>query len=89
MKYDPINDITSFVGEEADRHFYCNENGALGRDGYIYTLSEGNRVLKIDTVNNSHCVVGDWNPFCTCWGDAILRIDGCIYWPPCNAGHVL
>ena len=28
-KYDPINDFTSFVGEEADKAFNCNTNGSL------------------------------------------------------------
>ena len=51
------------------------------------------RVLKIDTTNNSHCFVGnilvldhDDNYG---WGEAILGIDGCIYWPPCGATHIL
>ena len=24
LKYDPINDITSFVGEESEKYFQCN-----------------------------------------------------------------
>ena len=23
------------------------------------------------------------------WGDHIVGVDKCIYWPPCNANHVL
>ena len=53
VKYDPINIITSFIGEEAD-YFWCTGNGALGRDGCIYALAEGFQILKIDTANNSH-----------------------------------
>ena len=92
LKYDPINDITSFVGKEAS--FQCNGNGALGRDGCIYALTKDGRVLKIDTVNNYHCFVGnsvdsDHPEYNQGWGDAILGIDGCIYWPPCIARSTL
>ena len=85
LKYDPINNIASFVGEEAEENFECCSNGALGRDGCIYAVAN-NSVLKIDTVNNSHCFVGGSIQSDHCcydgWGDAILAIDGCIYWPP-------
>ena len=64
VKYDPINDITSLVGEEAGEDFYCIGNGALGRDGcIIYVLTSNGRakvhVLTIDTTNNYHCFVGN------------------------------
>ena len=55
IKYDPINDTTSFVAEEAG--FHCT-GGALGRDGCIYAVTWDGRVLKIDTANNVHCFVG-------------------------------
>ena len=81
VKYDPINDTTSFVGEETDEYFYCS-GGAMGRDGYIYVFArKGDRVLKIDTANNSHSYVGS-SVQSGPWGDAVLGIDGCIYWPP-------
>ena len=94
VKYDPINDITSFVGEKADKSFGCNGNGALGRDGCIYALAKGGRVLKIDTTNNSHGFVGnsvdsDDQKYREGWNDAILGIDGCVYWPPHEARHTL
>jgi len=92
IKYDPINDVTSFVGELADQDFYCTMNGVLGRDGCIYAHAGGGRVLKIDTTKNSYCFVGNrvqskdnFND----WGDAILGIDGCIYWPPNHASRTL
>ena len=102
VKYDPINDTTSFVGETADRYFGCRTGGTLGRDGCIYALAAGalakyGRVLKIDTVNNSHYFVGsniqsdhnDVEVQVCGWGDAILGIDGCIYWPPYYASRTL
>ena len=89
MKYDPINDI---VGEEADEEFCYSTDGVLGRNGCIYALDKDGRLLKIDTANNTHCLVGntvesdhDGNG----WGDAILGIDGCIYWPPSRAAYIL
>ena len=94
VKYDPINDITSF-GEEADEDFMCSGNGALGRDGCIYALAQGGRVvLKIDTVNKSHGFVGnsvdsDDQKYSKGWGDAIVGIDGCVYWPPFYAARAL
>ena len=88
VKYDPINGSTSFVGR-----VYGNiGNGALGRDGCIYVITRTARVLKIDTTNNIHCFVGnsiESNPRDGGWGDAILGIDGCIYWPPYDACRIL
>ena len=86
----PINIITLFVGEEkADEDFGRNSNGALGRDGCIYALIDG-RVLKIHTVSNYHGYVGDFDDDCGAgWGDEILGIDDCIYWPPYNARRTL
>ena len=94
LKYDPINDFTSFVGEEADEDFDSNGNVILARDGCIYAAVGAGRVLKIDSTNNSHCIVGntiesDSDNHGLQWGDGILGIDGCIYWPPCNAVQIL
>ena len=102
-KYDPINEITSFVGEEADEALKCEGDGALGRDDCIYALAKDDRVLKIDTTNNSHGFVGnsvdsdhhpvlleDWGDVVgPGWGDTILGIDGCVYWPPYFAMRTL
>ena len=89
VKYDPINDTTSFVGEEADKHFVCTGNGAIARDGCIYALTLDCRVLKINTTNNSYGFVRNYasteshyNNHEDGWQDAILGIDGCIYWAP-------
>ena len=92
VKYDPINDITSYAGEEANKEFHCSGNGVLARDGCIYATFGAGRVLKIDTTNNSHCSVGNTvqsDPDGFGWGDAILGIDGCIYWPPTSATYIL
>ena len=115
LKYDPINDIISYVGEEANEDFCCTA-GALGRDGCIYAYTYvirrkswlrlrhrdryrnryDGKVLKIDTINNSHCFVGNIVESSDLnygdgshWGVAILGIDGCIYWPPCNDYRLL
>ena len=53
MKYDPINDITSLVGEEADEEFCYSTDGVLGRNGCIYALDKDGRLLKIDMTNNT------------------------------------
>ena len=59
IKYDPgINDTMSSVGEKADGYFECSR-GALRRDGCIYVITSDGRILKIDTVNNVHCFVGN------------------------------
>ena len=92
IKYDPINDTTSLVGKEADEHLHCSGNGAMGRDGYCIYALEKYRVLKIDTINNSHCFVGNiiQSDYASeGWGDAVKGIDGCIYWPPFHAGRTL
>ena len=75
-----------------EKDFGCNGNGALGRDGCIYTVSYDGPVLKIDMANNSYCSVIykiESNYVGKGWGDAILGIDGCIYWPPMNACSIL
>ena len=84
IKYDPINDNMSSVGEKADGDFKCSR-GALGRDGCIYVITWDCRMLKIDTVKNSI----EFNHCDTSWGDAIVGIDGCIYWYPNNTHHLL
>ena len=94
IKYDPINDTASFVGERSDEPFHCGGSGVLGRDGCIYVLGKNYRlrVLKIDTTNNSYCFVGNTveaDFICGGWGDPILGIDGCIYWPPQGASRIL
>ena len=93
IKYDPITDATSFVGQEGSKLFECG-GGALGRDGCIYAITDDGEVLKIDTTKNSHCFVGnsiesDYDQHYQGWGDASLGIDGCIYWPPYYARHML
>ena len=40
VKYDPINEITSFVGEEPEENFGCRGDGVLGRDGCIYAVTK-------------------------------------------------
>ena len=96
-KYDPINDVTSFVGgdygEKYGEYLYCT-GGALGRDGCIYAVTIYGKVLKIDTVNNSYDFVGNSIQFeqhssYESWGDAVLGIDGCIYWPPHKTEHTV
>ena len=92
LKYDPSNNITSFVGEELDRDFNICNKGALARDGCIYALAGNHEgvVLKIDTTNNSYCYVGTsilshfddpGDVDMDRWRNPILGIDGCIYWP--------
>jgi len=85
-----------FVVEIADEdiRFYCS-GGPLGRDGCIYSVTCDNSILKIgDTTNHSHYFVGntaesDHGQYGRGWGDAILGIDGCIYWPPQNVHCIL
>ena len=90
-------EYTSCFGEETDEDwgFQCNGNGALGRDGCIYAFTYGDRILIIDTANNTHWFVRssihfDLEERCRKgWCDAILGIDGCIYWPPFHDRYTL
>ena len=54
----------------------------MARDGYIYALTNDGRGLQIDTASNSYSLSIQLENLG--WGDAILGIDGCIYWPPKN-----
>ena len=90
VKYDPINDITSYVGDETNGKYKCS-GGTVGRDGNIYALTKAGFILKIDTTHDTYKFVGDGIVVgeSNGWGDAITGNDGCIYWPPCNATHIL
>jgi hypothetical protein len=92
VKFDTTKpDITYFVGEEAEEEIWCG-NGVLGGDGYIYAANGVGQVLKVDTTSNNYTWIGDpiysgaggWG-----WGDPIVGVDKCIYWPPYCANRVL
>jgi hypothetical protein len=83
IKFDPADpDTTSSVGEEAEEILYCG-NGVLGGDGDIYAANGAGQVLKIETAhNNCYTWIGD--PIYSGrigWGDSIVGVDKCIYWP--------
>jgi hypothetical protein len=91
IKFDPSNpDTTSTVGEEAERWFNCKNGVLAGGDGYIYAANHSGQVLQIDTTSNNYTWIGDricsrgWG-----WGDPIVGVDKCIYWPPLDANRVL
>jgi hypothetical protein len=91
IKFDPTSpDITYTVGKEDVKGFKC-ANGVLGGDGYIYAANWHGQVLKVDTVNNNYTWIGD--PIDSGngvgWGDPIIGVDMCIYWPPYKAKCVL
>ncbi len=90
VKFDPTNpDITSTVGEEAEEGFYCG-NCVLAGDGDIYAANGAGQVLKVDTASNNYTWIGDKiDSIGREWGDAIVGVDKCIYWPPFNANRVL
>ena len=55
VRFNPVDQSISFVGDEARDILKYFGNGALGRDGCIYALSHrGHRVLKIDVANNKY-----------------------------------
>ena len=55
----------------------------------IYTGRQDGRVMKINTNNGSHCVVGhSVDPGQYSNSDIILGIDGCIYWPPVKSRRI-
>ena len=90
VKFDPTNpDTTSTVGEETEEWFGC-DNGVLADDGYIYAVNGAGQVLKVDTTNRNYTWIGDpiyygaWE-----WGNPIVGVDKCIYWPPIFANRVL
>ena len=94
IKLDLTNpDTTSTVGEEAEEQFRCG-NGVLACDGYIYSVNMyGQAVLQIDTASSDYTWIGDpiylGIEFVNGWGNPIVGVDKCIYWPPRNANRVL
>ena len=101
MKYNPVTKVTSLVGEEYNSYsyFYCGGNGALAKNGCIYAFSNSHSwILKINTNQhdeNDTFVAWEWITNFTIpkllqpYGDAILGLDGCIYWPPNDANYTL
>jgi streptogramin lyase len=92
VRLDPTkSDTTSTVGEGAVEEFKCAGNGVLADDGYIYAANDSGQVLKIDTTINNYTWFGDpiYSGRGRGWGDPIVGVDKCIYWPPHNANRVL
>ena len=95
IKFDPTNpDTTCTVGEESEEQFKYH-NGVLASDGYIYAVKESGKVLlQIDSTRSRYTTtwigdrinVGNGRAG---WGDPIVGIDKCIYWPPSYANRVL
>jgi hypothetical protein len=91
VKFDPSNpDTTYTVGEEAENCFWCG-NGALAGDDYIYAVNSTGQVLKVDITRNNYTWIGDriYSGNRPRWGDPIVGVDKCIYWPPWYANRVL
>ena len=93
VKFDPTNpDATSTVGGGAERAFMCDSEGVLCGYGDIYAARNGaGQLLKVDTTSNNYTWIGDeiYSGRRGCWGNAIIGVDKCIYWPPCFANRVL
>jgi hypothetical protein len=63
----------------------------LGGDGYVYAVNDSGQVLKVDKKSNNYTFIGDriYSGGGVEWGDPIVGVDKCIYWPPSNADRVL
>ena len=70
--------------------FGCG-NGVLGSDGYIYAANKFGQVFQIDTTSNNYTWIGGciYSSRGQGWGDPIVGVDKCIYWPPLYANRVL
>jgi hypothetical protein len=91
VKYNPADpDTTSTVGDVAKEWFRCG-NGVLAGGGYyIYSSNNRGQVLQIDTTSNNYTWIGDHiYYFNQGWGEPIVGVDKCMYWPPCGANRVL
>jgi len=89
IKFDLTNpDTTSTVGERINDK--CG-NGVLCGDGDIYAANQSGQVLKVDTTNGNYTWIGDKIAEFVGqgWGDPIIGVDKCIYWPSYNANRVL
>ena len=86
VKFDPTTpDTTSTVGDEAESLFLCG-NGVLCGDGYIYAVNGVGEILQIDTTSKNYTWIGGRiYSRGTGWGDPIVGVDKCIYWPPYDA----
>jgi hypothetical protein len=91
VEYNPATTDTTTVGRAAWEGFFCGGNGVLAGDGDIYSVNHSGQVLKVDTTNGNYTWIGDKIAEFVGqgWGDPIIGVDKCIYWPSYNANRVL
>ena len=63
----------------------------MGGDGYIYAANWHGQVLQIDTTNGNYIWIGHriYQGNGQGWGNPIVGVDKCIYWPHYDANRVL
>ncbi len=79
--------------DDYDGDYAFHRNGVLGSDGNIYGLNRHNKILQLDTSSLCVCIIQtnclmskfERNDF----GEPIIGVDKCIYWPPCEGFHVM
>ncbi|HCK92569.1 MAG TPA: hypothetical protein DHW71_06260, partial [Gammaproteobacteria bacterium] len=96
LKIDPENMTTTLIGDEIDPGLYRPKGkykyggSCLGDNGMIYCIpSDADRVLKIDTENDTVKHIGPSFAMHNKWQNGYKARDGHIYGIPCNADGLL
>lgn len=91
IKFNPLHPNEIYcLGHEAPEEFWCDKGVMASIDGCIYSANMYGQVLKIDTIGNSYTWKGgkilsiEYG-----WGDPVIGVDSCIYWPPMRGNRVL
>ena len=92
IKIDPTNpDSKTNVGKKVNKFCDCR-GGVLGMDGNIYSSNNKGDILIINVAKGSYSWILNTLPSThnsQGWGDPIVGMDECIYWPPLNANRVM
>ena len=96
VKFDPVDKSMTEIGPDFGYGSRKWKGGAITGNGIIYCppckgLDHG--ILKIDT-NTDNVTILDFNRFpeqgCEpMWNSCALALDGCIYFMPCKANHIM
>ncbi len=91
IQYKPSSPNTTFPVGKAIKGSFRSGKGILGKDQFIYALNASGQVLKISPKDGEFQWVGGEIYFGQYegWGDPVMGIDGCIYWPPYYASCAL
>jgi hypothetical protein len=95
IKFNPVDKSTIEIGPDLGPGMWKWQGGVLAGNGCIYCIRCGSpnagSILKIDTIHGTvtllHVRLPETGPML--WASGALALDGCIYYMPAYAFHIL